>query len=70
VLKIRTSIKKKDKVWKLKMGSSGVTLDMVEDLVNKIIFKGGMGHARRGSCRGCCIDEIHALSSLITVEGA
>jgi hypothetical protein len=26
-----------------------------------------MGHARRGSCTGFCIDEIHALSSPITV---
>jgi hypothetical protein len=29
-----------------------------------------MGHARRGSCRGCCIDEIHALRLPITVGGA
>ena len=29
-------------------------------------FKGCMGHAQRGSYRGCCIDEIHAFMSPIT----
>jgi hypothetical protein len=32
--------------------------------------KDSMGHARRGSCKGSWIDEIHALSSPITVVGA
>jgi hypothetical protein len=52
------------------MGSSGATLDRVQDQVKNIGCKGVMGHARHGSCRGCRIDEIHAFILPITVVGA
>ena len=44
-------------------------MNRVQDQVENIGCKGSMGHARHGNCKGGWIDEIHALSSPITVVG-
>jgi hypothetical protein len=50
--------------------SRAKTLVRVKDRVGEMGCKTCMGHATCGSCRWRCIDEIHALSSSITIVGA
>jgi hypothetical protein len=53
-----------------KKGSRDKTLDRAQDQVEYMGYEDRMRHARRGSCRGDCIGEIHALSPPITVVSA
>jgi hypothetical protein len=69
-VKFWNSKKRKNNGLEGKKGSSAGTLGRVQNQVKSKDCQDRMGHARRGSCRQWCIDEIYALSLPITVVGS
>jgi hypothetical protein len=53
LVKFLNSKKRKNNGLERKKGSSAGTLGRVQNQVKSIDCKDRMGHARRGSCRGC-----------------